>query len=166
MKFRVSTVVAGFITAIVMAASLPASAQDFTDTAAAEILQLQLRTKELQARLTELLQRFNDKHPDVIETRKELAELQRQYQAEVEAFRHPPVVPAPPEPHLVPIPPYRVGDRAGRPEPIPPYRPGDPAAPRPVPIPPFRVDNPAAVHPMPPAFSHDDGPATKVNSNR
>jgi hypothetical protein len=41
MKLRVSTVVTGFITAIVLAASLPASAQDFTDTAAAEILQLQ-----------------------------------------------------------------------------------------------------------------------------
>ena len=45
------------------------------------------RIKETQARLDELLQRFTDKHPDVIATRQNLEELQKRRAIEVDSLR-------------------------------------------------------------------------------
>jgi polysaccharide chain length determinant protein (PEP-CTERM system associated) len=45
------------------------------------------RIREAQARLDELLLRFTDKHPDVIEASNSLAELQARRQAEIESLR-------------------------------------------------------------------------------
>jgi len=45
------------------------------------------RIRETQARLDDLLQRFTDKHPDVIATRAELEDLKSRRQAEVDSLR-------------------------------------------------------------------------------
>jgi polysaccharide chain length determinant protein (PEP-CTERM system associated) len=46
------------------------------------------RLAQTRAHLDELLLRFTDKHPDVIETRKNLAELEKRRAAEIESLRN------------------------------------------------------------------------------
>jgi hypothetical protein len=63
-------------------------APPYGDTPAAdELLAIDLAIRETQARLDELLLRFTDKHPDVIEARRALENLKKRRQTEIAAIR-------------------------------------------------------------------------------